>query len=565
MRRLIALLMLVGVLVAPAAAQGDRQAANLTDLARLVPAEAIGFIALRTDAAYVAQIGEIWEQHNVLVGQPQGSFEEVLEGTPVADLLAETASWRGDSAIIAFLTTESVTRNVFNNRTNDETRENEAMMGIGITDRAGAEAWLTGDIGAELAPDRSGAFTAYRGVEGSDSLFLLGDDVLLYALEGTRTVDLLLSGDYARLSDSEAFTGALAGLPSGTAYDFVIYGDAGTVLRDANAREFITREMTPYREFRARLADFLGHVAVGGVYTNGQDLTLDIGWAYGDPAALNGFGIDPARWVAPPVDTSLYAHIAPGTTLVLHATDLAGTYNLLFDTLVAGYELVKSSPDLVQRTGINPEDPNPVPLVRGGLTVGFAGFTGLNLSADVLSRLDDTDFALTLNARDVGGTLAVEAGLLARHTGGADAWVDALSEAAVLYGYPIFPQEADGGQTFDFSMVIDPAIATRFGEDIAQKPAYDILLGAGDSVVALGTRDMVEYALRAPDGDQPLVAQDLYLPGAQVVGHVDGASLYAAPDSGLAAPFESATFSVVAQPTSMTARLTFSFAPQGGR
>lgn len=564
MHRLIALLMLVGVLVAPAAAQSDRSTANLTDLARLVPAEAVGFFALRTDPAYVAQIGEIWEQHNVLVGQPQGSFEEVLEDSTVGDLLNETASWRGDSAIVAFLTSESVTRNVFNNRTNDEARENEAMMGIGITDRAGAEAWLA-DIDAELAPDRSGAFTAYRGVEGSDSLFLLGDDVLLYALEGTRTVELLLSGDYARLSDSEAFTGALADLPSGTAYDFIVYGDAGTVLRDANAREFITREMTPYREFRARLADFLGHVAVGGVYTNGQDLTLDIGWAYGDATALTSFGIDPARWVAPPVDTSLYANIAPGTTLVLHATDLAGTYDLLFDTLVAGYELVKSSPELVQRTGINPEDPNPVPLVRGAMTVAFAGFTGLNLSADVLSRLDDTDFALTLNARDVGGTLAVEAGLLARHTGGAGEWLTALSEAAVLYGYPIFPQEADGGQTFDFSMIIDPAIAIEFGEDIAQKPAYDILLGTNDSVVALGTRDMVEYALRAPDDGQPPVGQDLYLPGAQVVGHVDGASLYAAPDSGLAAPFESATFSVVAQPTGMTARLTFSFAPEGGR
>ncbi|MCU0465757.1 MAG: hypothetical protein MUF38_14465 [Anaerolineae bacterium] len=564
MHRIIALLMLVGVLVAPAAAQSDRQTTNLTDLAQLVPAEAVGFIALRTDGAYVAQIGEIWEQHNVLVGQPQGSFEEVLEDSSVGEVLAETASWRGDSAIIAFLTSESVTRNVFDSRTNDETRENEAMLGIGITDRAGAEAWLTGEIGAELAPDRSGAFTAYRSVD-DESLFLLGDDVLLYALEATRTLDLLLSGDYPNLSDSEVFTGALAGLPGGTAYDFIVYGDAGTVLREANAREFITREITPYREFRARLADFLGHIAIGGVYTNDQDLTIDVGWAYGDPTALTSFGIDPARWVAPPVDTSLYAYIAPGTTLVLHATDLAGTYDLLFDTLTAGYELVKSSPDLVQRTGINPEDPNPVPLLRGGLTVAFAGVTGLNLSADVLSQLDDTDFALTLNARDVGGTLALDAGLLARHTGSADAWVNAVSEAAVLYGYPIFPQEADGGQTFDFSMIIDPAISIEFGEEIAQKPAYDILLGAGDTVVALGTRDMVEYALRAPDGGQPPVAQDLFLPGAQVVGHVDGASLYAAPDSGLAAPFESATFSVIAQPTSMTARLTFSFAPEGGR
>jgi hypothetical protein len=187
-------------------------------------------------------------------------------------------------------------------------------------------------------------------------------------------------------------------------------------------------------------------------------------------------------------------------------------------------------------------------LVRGGLTTFVAAATGLNLRNDVLTTLDDTEFALTLGGQATEGDLVANASIVANHTGGAEAWLDAVAEALTLYSIPTAPQDVDGGRIVDFAPILS------LTQDWPDNLPY-LQLGANGTVAALGTPASVAHALAANPVPEPARFAPLLLPDAQIIATIDGASVQAQNGQGVL-NFDSATASVIATPTGLLVRLT---------
>jgi hypothetical protein len=531
---------LIALLAIAVPANAQRSTPSDTTLARfasLAPVDSVVYVAARTDDAYLTALEAVWPRLSAITGSSL-TFQDFLDSSVLGDILTDTAPWRGST--IAF----SATAQTFTNNNGLFGNEGFVLM-IEVADRAAAEAWLASTIDS-AAPTIVGNYARYA-AEGDETVALLDDNVFILTSEDAHGT-ALPTGDFADLLDSAPFQAAVANVPAGEA-DLMAYIDLSTLLADANAREFTTRETTPYREFRAALAQFVGQAAVAGVLTPSSDAVLDIAWQYGDPAALEAFGIDPDQWITPALSDAFTAFIDPDAQLVLRASDLAGSYDLLFDSANALYQLALSSPELYDMFNLQDLGGlNPVGLVRGGLTTFVAAATGLNLRNDVLTTLDDTEFALTLGGQATEGDLVANASIVANHTGGAEAWLDAVAEALTLYSIPTAPQDVDGGRIVDFAPILS------LTQDWPDNLPY-LQLGANGTVAALGTPASVAHALAANPVPEPARFAPLLLPDAQIIATIDGASVQAQNGQGVL-NFDSATASVIATPTGLLVRLT---------
>lgn len=571
MYRLSTLLILLALLIAPAAAQSPREAAPsnpLTDLAALVPANTTFFFAGRADAGYLETLKGLWPRLNdeVFGLSSFPTYEQVFETGTLGNILNDTIGWRGD--VIALAAIDPATFKATLDDINDGFVSGGLVLIFTVKDRAAAKAWLESELDL-TSPERTiGAYDLYTfPAQDLTPAALLSDDHLLITTMTEQTSGIL-TNDFSPLNRADRFIQATSALPlAATGYDFIAYINIENGLRELNAREFITREITPYRTFRFALADFVGSVAIGGVLSEGRHLILDGAWQYGDPAALADYGIDTSRWITQPIDPTFFIHAPENTQFFLQSTDLAGTYNLGLDLLSALGDIASTSPDLARALDLPSDmaDRNLGALLRGTLTMGFAGLTGLNLNNDVLARLEDTDFALTFTLSEDATSpidFTVDAALIARHTGDAQTWLDAVTQALALYGYPsITPQPVGSGQAIDFSPAIDPILLSTFGASISDNPAFDILLGVNESVAALGTRPSVEQALNAPTDLSAIrigfpSGYSLFLPEPHIIGYINGQALTSFPD--WYPSIDSATFSVVASETGLLGRATIS-------
>lgn len=571
MRRILALLTLLAVLIAPAAAQSDR--ATPSALTDLIPADAVFYLTGRADAGYLETLKGLWPrlQEEVFNGSSRfPSYEEVFEDGTLREILNDTVTWRGDHIAIAALDAKTLVAMADDFEAGFEA--GGLVLAFEVKDRAAAETWLAEELDLSIISTPSTRYAVYSiPAQGITPVVMLSDDHMLITAASTFSAQLL-TGDFASLSRAEHFTSPTNDLPFGAAgYDVLGYLDAGAMVREVNAQEFITREMTPYRQFRFALADFSGQMAFGGVYQNGQDFILDGAWRFGNPDALVDYGFSPTQWVTEPIDPLLMAYLPPDTQFSLQSTDLQGTYQVILDGLSALNNIAASSPELAQAFGVYGAEQNIAGLLRGSITMAFAGLTGLNLENDVLSLLDDTDYAFGASyTEDNGIDFTFDAALIARHTGGAEVWLPALSEAAALYGYPeIVPQMLDGdaGQIVDFGPILDPFLEAQMGSAVANNPSFDPVVGVNSVIAAAGTRNAVKHALTFPT-DLSIVrialprAVSLYLPNAQAVMFINGEALQTAMSN--SPQFEAITLSAVGGQDHMLGRLTLSLTT-GGR
>jgi len=570
MRRILALLTLLAVLIAPAAAQSDR--ATPSALTDLIPADAVFYLTGRADAGYLETLKGLWPrlQEEVFNGSSRfPSYEEVFESVVLGAILTDTAAWRGDHIAIAALDAKTLVAMADDFEAGFEA--GGLVLAFEVRDRAAAETWLAEELDLSIISTPSTRYAVYSiPAQGITPVVMLSDDHMLITAASTFSTQLL-TGDFASLSRAEHFTSPTNDLPFGAAgYDVLGYLDAGAMVREVNAREFITREMTPYREFRFALADFAGQIAFGGVYQNGQDLIIDGSWRYDDSDALLDYGLSPTQWVTQPIDPVLMAYLPSDTQFFLQSTDLAGAYQVVLDGLSALGQMAAASPEVAREFGLSGMEGSDISsLLRGSLTMGFAGLTGLNLENDVLALVNDTDYALAFSfSQNDGSYETFDSALIARQTGGAEAWMPALTEAAALYGYPdIVPQSLENGQLIDFGPIIDPFLENMMGSEAAQDPSFDPVVGVNSLIAAVGTRKPVEYALNFPtDLSNVRIglprAVTLYLPNAQAVGVINGEAIQVAMTD--APQFESATFSAIGATDHLLGRLTFSLTT-GGR
>jgi hypothetical protein len=565
MRHLLLLLTLITLLIAPTAAQSSRNSDSLTDLADLIPADTTFFFAGRADAGYLETLEGLWPRLNEqLFGRNNyPSYADVFGSGTLGQILNDTAPWRGDAIALATLDHKTFAATMRNFDRGFEA--GGLVLAFEVADRAAAETWLTEELDSAVAESVGRIYTVYTIPDQGMTPIVLLSDAHMIITTNTNLSNALTTGDFAALSRADSFTGAtnnLALINSG--YDILGYLNVGGLIHEANVLEFVTREITPYRQFRFALADFVGSMAFGGVYSEGQHLILDGAWHYGNPAGLTEFGVNPTDWITNPIDPTFFITTPQETQFFLQSTDLDGTYDLLMDSLSAFGQVAANSPELARSFGLSSANGmNIGGLIRGSITMGFAGLTGLNLENDVLALVDDTDFALTLTiVEDEDSSLGfnADAALIARHTGGADSWLPALSEAAALYGYPnITPQPVGSGKALNFGSMIDPMIVSALGQAAAEDPTFDPMLGVNERIAALGTRNAVEYALNAPTDLSTVriampTAFSLFLPEPQIIGYIRGDALTSAP--GWSPLIDSATFSVVASETGIIGRAT---------
>lgn len=570
MRRLLSALALIALLILPTAAQSTRDSAAVPTFASLLPDDTTFLLSLRADTGYLETLKGVWPRlQNELIGSSNfPSYESIFETGPMRDLLQDTGSWRGDHLAFAALTPDA-THNLLTGL-NSGISEGGIVILFEVKDRTAAETWLAEEI-AFTTESTLGDFALYTVTAQDVAPIILLSETHMLITVAHESVAGMMTNDFARLSDNPTFTETLSALPFGqSGYDITGYVNASAIVRELNAREFVTREITPYRQFRFALADFVGTGAFGAVIQNGADFILDGAWEYGDAAGLAEFGIDPTRWITNAIDPTFFITAPQDTQFYLQSTDLAGTYRLAIDGLTALSDLATTSPEFDTYFGLSElEGQNLGGLIRGATTLSFAGLTGLNLENDVLSVLEDTDFALTFNVvEDDEAPLGfhADAALIARHTGGAEAWLPALAQAAALYGYPdILPQTIGNGQALDFGPILDPMIAPALGQAAADDPTFDPMLGVNDAIAVAGTRRAAEYALNAPT-DLSTVriafppAFSLFIENPQVIGYINGEALQSAPD--WKPNIAHATFSGAASETGIVGRMTFSLAAQ---
>lgn len=569
MRRLFTLLMLLALLISPIAAQSSRTPSELTDLASILPDDTQLLLAGRADQGYLETLKGLWPRlkDEVLGYSYFPDYEDVFESGTLGEILGDTTAWRGNTIGIAALNARA-THRVMRDFA-DGFIDGGIIIIISVADRAAAETWLVEELDSPLESRVQGKYTVYTipNQEFTPAALLSDTHLLITTIDDSTTN--FIANDFTPLSSSETFNSTIAQLPlNESGYDVFGYLNAGAILNDLNAEEFITREMTPYRQFRFALANFLGSMAFGGVYSEGQHLILDGTWHYDDASALTELGIDPAKWVTNPIDPTFFITAAQDTQFFLQSTDLQGSYHLFLDTLTILGDMAANSPEIDRMFGIpTTEGANIGGLLRGTLTMGFAGLTGLNLENDVLSLLDDTDFALIASVVErEESPLGFDANLalIARHTGGAETWLPTLAEAAGLYGYPnLAPQPVGSGEALDFGPLIDPMLTSAFGQAAAQDPSLDPMLGVNEVLAAFGTRNAVEHALNTPT-DLSTVriafppAFALFLPEPQIIGYINGEALKSVP--GWSPTIAHATFSTVASETGMTGRMTITLA-----
>lgn len=463
------------------------------------------------------------------------------------------------------------------------------MFAVGIDDRAAAEAFFTSGILQPLGPVAPAEGVELPGFdvfafEQLPLLVALGEDAIL--LMTPATVELL---DFdAPLSASADFTNVVAQMPQGTTYNIFSYADTASVVAGVGE---VTNELleavlmqtgdmmgmgmvgnlAAFSSATASLEGVLGPQAVGFTLIDGRSATIDSVSVMGpdampvdlametvDPAFAqyipayaqlvihdNGYGpenlavFDALDTITPAIDMALdevaASGMLDGITIADAVRMLGGPGMSRSDVMMVMqfldfYELTPEDPvtalfDLVEFSDVQIGG-----LIQTQVNTLFGGFTGLNLTEDVLGWMTG-DYAFHTSLVPVESDLdfTFDFGFVTEATDPAAAAnvVARLTEAADAYRLGYMSEEIGGGS----ALALTAPVRLLLQEDIpaevlAETPELDFVIGANEDVYVVSSRPGAEYAL-AQDGpslaDDPTfayAAETLVLPDSVSVWYV---------------------------------------------
>jgi hypothetical protein len=507
---LLALLMLLlGTLTSAA-----KTSEELSDLARYYPANAPAFAAIRTDAAFIDELGSLMQ---LLDGKLNGAFG----GMTLRDVLdqasqnvdrdgdfATTFAWLGETAAVGI--TDPDFQSV-----NTEEEDQAVLIAFAVTDSAAAESFL--DILHEMAyvkEEVDGGFLYYpENPDDEDNLqvfaesptLFLGEDVLLVRPSSFEPESIIPANE-ENLADNPDFQAAMQRLPLED-YNAIAYVDP--MILEAELEESLAESPMPMMMNPLAILEAIGPQSAGFRLVDERNLVADVAVNIADMAAFEAAG--GRLRDAEPIDLS-FANNLPATTA------------LFFQDTGLGIQIAEG---LVQMEALG--DFYDEALENGELDFDQQDLTNLDEAAVFLRQTFEGLSSLTLQEAfgwmtgdyiaflNINEGISEEIpalpdfGLLVEVTDNAAA--DALLSAA-----PEVLEQLGLDYVDENGLIVMPVLG-----DMVQSHDMDIIIGNNGSVFALGTRPTTEAVLNGEGGladtEAFQYASQYFLPDTQILAY----------------------------------------------
>lgn len=502
MKKLFVFLLIVGLLAVAAAPAAATPVSELNALADYFPAETAVLISLRTDDAFLTELDALLNRitsqvPGVLPISLRDELDRAVQLSGVGSSFATgIRSWLGDTISVGILDLGALL-----------TAQTAGAMNVppppyllvgALRDRAPLETLL--DLALSSDPNirviRTDDYTLFTDtlpnellqeppleIYLDDEVFIITNDSSLLPAKGRPE---------SSLADDPRFNEALAALTLDS-YNVTIYVNNAALLEAALQTN---ATLPPAFDFQ-----FTPSQVWGFTILNERSLMIEIAQPITDPALWEAMGVTPAMFQA--VDLNFARHIAAGTPLVIHGTDLNSIYENALQSLSMTLEQL-SAVDPSLTMGMTPEET--IAVISDTLTFGVQGTLGLNLREDILSWMTG-DFALTLGINPALDNVRTESDAMALNVLPIDfsLLIEATDPARARNLVSAISNSLRQFASADLR-VSQEQIAEEIATVLTIPPSFDvpfpieIIAAANDEVFVIGTRTYVEAALSGGPG-----------------------------------------------------------------
>lgn len=499
---------------------------SLNALARFYPTDSWVYGAIRTDDDFVASLDAIVQ--NAIEYAPPGMIPPISLGDGL-DIVTEQFGgssfaddirpWLGEVAAVGF--TAPTTDDIF--------ADPLILISVQITDKDTAMAFvgnvIAANFGIEVAPKSNGFVDVIQA--NANTFFAFSDDMMFITND-----TMLVSGNMdSTLADDANFAESFALLPES---DYNITAYVNTLAINQYTLSTIGEDEIPGVLLNAvrSLTELNKGQAIGATILDGDNLVIDVA-VNNNLEPLADFGIT-LNYDIEPIDLAFANRVPADAPLVVMGTNPGTAAQTSLDSIRQFSDWINEQGGI--GTLVNEIDPffseeemmalNAIDLslILGLVNAPFAGFTGLSLERDVLAALDGNS-ATFLRARTVDDfffPVLPDIGILFE-TSDVDSGlniVDTLTESAMAYDLAVETESYGEGRALVFPTDL---VNINYSN-------LDLLIGASDGVLSIGSRPAVEGALNTATGlaDNPTfqAASDYFLPDSYQILYASGDPVY---------------------------------------
>lgn len=483
MRKISIALLALLVLLLGTMSSAAKTSAELGDLARYFPTIAPAYVGLRTDAAFIDEVGTVMQ---ALDGSLNGAFNgltlrDVLDQAaqsidPNGDF-ATTFAWLGETAAIGIVDPD------FASLAEDEQGQ-ALLLAIALSDAGAAELFLDNLMPMGFQKSEVDGGFLYTPEEASNDapVAFLGEDVLLMQLTSDAPEAILPAFD-ASLADNPDFQAALARLPLAD-YNAVAYVDP--ILALPQLEEALEESTMPMMMNPVDLLKALGPQSAGFLLLDGRNFVMDFAFHVAEPTDFEAAGGQFRD--AAPIDLSFANQLPATTALMIQDTGL-GTQMI---EGLAQMEIMGDFYDDAWDEGNLPYDQEGLRQLDEAavfLRQAFEGLSGLTLQ-ESLAWMTGNHIGFLNITEGLNEEIPVLAdlGLLIEVT-------DSAAAENFITTAPIVLEQLGLDFTNENGLIVMPV----FG-DMLQTDAMDLLIGQNGEVLAIGTRPTTDAVLNGQGG-----------------------------------------------------------------
>jgi len=521
------LVLALSISITAAAPTHQARYAALESLAAYFPADAVAYTSVRADGAYVPAVDSLVDRFVSNVRELNMidfselsivSFQSLLDAAArqftQGDFETDVRPWLGDSVALGLVPYQGIY---------------QVIIALAVTDQVKAvnaiTPWLTQNNWVSTSGTGYTLFTQDNQFDATT--IAIFPEALVISSRSLPTVET--KGKFVPdLTANPYYNDALALLPEDN-YDLIGWVDTPLVL--ANAAGADSFRQTEDKLLLAALIRLFGPTAFGGTITGDNVISLDMAQAFGNKVGLELLGISlPGSGAV--LDPDFLSNVPSDSVLVVHGTNLDGNVAFLTQSLEAivqnftpyitsiMYANNSGSGMLSTLLSLNSNLPN----------IALANIMGLNYERDLRPWLT-SDYAV------FGGfNPDFQAGRTLYPLVGFGAAFKSSDPAAAANFIRVLGRElpitlntlgAKGSIRVVPTSIAAGAVALSItlleydyiGQSAPYRPIFEIVIGANDSLVVFGTRDVVQRVLSGDAGGfQPV--QTSALPNT-------GAALYA--------------------------------------
>lgn len=503
------------VIFAPASAQVQPEKFNtLVDAARFFPSSTPFYFSIRTDAGYINTLNDVFvavQERTIgsAMTLPDG-LDMLFQSMGGADFQTAIAPWLGDYIAFGVLPPDLLTDYDYSN---DDV---EYALLVKITNRESATDYMRGLLLEEnrvaWREESSDEFTAFFAEDSyMRDKIVITDNHLVIANTSKFAPPAPVRGS---LLDSYAFEDALNAMPA-DAYNFVMYVDIPTIQSYATAANGYARKLERIQNLL--FAQMMGPIALAGKLENGNALILDAVSLAGNMTAMEQLGITmPPNLVVNPEFT---AYIPADSIFALQGVSPVQYGDYFRDTLLQVWRYLSASE-------FNPEYDAKIQewVAQGYASFGriadtvVSGFTGMSLERDFgnwMSR--DFVWFMRSNPELDNPNFPIDTAFVFQVTDGAQS-VESMRNLVRALPLALRSMGVRGVSFREDTLEgADALFMDIYGYAADEKPVFELVISANESVFVIGTARAVADSLRGGAGGAFALAQPYILPNATSV------------------------------------------------